>query len=91
MGQMLRTLGFAQAAGLFGVLGLVPVVGWVAYAVCSVWILIAMVIAVRQALDYDSTTRAIVVCIVAWVVMLTIQLVASFFGVGAAVVASQYR
>jgi len=91
MGQMLRTLGFAEAAGLIGVLGLVPVVGWIAYVVCSVWILIAMVIAVRQALDYDSTTRAIVVCIVAWVVMLMIQLVAAFFGVGAQVVANQYN
>jgi hypothetical protein len=91
MGQMLRTLGFAEAAGLFGVLGLVPVLGWAAYAVCSVWILIAMVVAVRQALDYDSTTRAIVVCIVAWVVMLAIQLIAGFFGIGAQVVASQYH
>lgn len=89
MGQMLRTLGFAEAAGLFGVLGLVPAFGWIVYAVCSVWILIAMVIAVRQALDYESTTRAIVVCIVAWIVMLAIQLVASFLGVGTAVVANQ--
>lgn len=89
MGQMLRTLGFAEAAGLLGVLGLVPVLGWIVYAMCSIWILIAMVVAVRQALDYDSTTRAIVVCIVAWIVMLAIQLVAGFFGVGAAVVANQ--
>jgi hypothetical protein len=89
MGQMLRTLGFAEAAGLLGVFGLVPALGWIVYAVCSVWILIAMVIAVRQALDYESTTRALVVCIVAWILMLVIQLVAGFLGVGAAVVANQ--
>ncbi|MEO8484691.1 MAG: YIP1 family protein, partial [Acidobacteriota bacterium] len=70
MGQMLRTLGFAEAAGMLGVFGLVPALNWPIFAVCSVWILIAMVIAVRQALDYTSTTRAIVVCIVAWIVML---------------------
>jgi hypothetical protein len=90
MGQMLRTAGFAQAAGLFGVLAIVPAIGWVVYLICSVWILIAMVIAVRQALDYDSTTRAIVVCIVAWLIMLAIQVLAAFFGVGAVVVAGQF-
>ena len=87
MGQMLRTLGFAQAAGLFGILGLVPLLALPIFWVCNIWILVAMVIAVRQALDYDNTTRAIVVCIVAWLIMLAIQLLVGFFGVGAAVVA----
>ena len=65
------------------------VVGSVIFLIVNVWILIAMVIAVRQALDYQTTTRAIVVCIVAWILMLAVQLVAGFFGVGAAVVAGQ--
>ena len=87
MGQMLRTLGFAQAAGLFGILGLVPLLALPIFWACKIWILVAMVIAVRQALDYDNTTRAIVVCIVAWLIMLAVQLLVAFFGVGAAVVA----
>jgi hypothetical protein len=88
MGQLLRTLGFAESAGLVGVLGLVPALSWVAVAVGSVWILIAMVVAVRQALDYTSTTRAIVVCIVAWILMLAIQLLAGLLGFGAQVAAA---
>jgi hypothetical protein len=32
--------------------------------VSTVWMLVAMVVAIRQALDYHSTGRAIVVCIV---------------------------
>jgi hypothetical protein len=86
---LLRTVGFAEAAGVLGVVSLAPVVGGAVFLVVNVWILIAMVIAVRQALDYTTTTRAIVVCIVAWVLMLAVQLVAGFFGVGAAVLAGQ--
>jgi hypothetical protein len=88
MGQMLRTLGFAEAPGLLGVLALLPVtgLGWTLIVVTSIWILVAMVIAVRQALDYETTTRALVVCIVAWLIMLAISLTAGFFGIGAATV-----
>jgi len=39
--------------------------------VASIWALIAMVIAVRQALDF-TTGRAILTCIVGWIVMVVI-------------------
>ena len=86
LGQVLRTVGFAESAGLLGVFGVVPYLGWVFTGVAMVWILIAMVIAVRQALDYDDTTKAVVVCVVAWLIMLVIQVAAAFVGIGAAVV-----
>jgi hypothetical protein len=35
------------------------------FALSGLWILAAMVVAIRQALDYDSTARAIAVCVVA--------------------------
>lgn len=84
MGQMLRTLGFAQAAGLFGIFGIIPFLGFLIQFVVSIWILVAMVIAVRQALDYDDTVKAIVVCLVAWLIMLAFTVVAGMFGFGAA-------
>jgi hypothetical protein len=87
-GQLLRTLGFAQAAGLLGVFGLLPRVGWLVFIVVSVWILVAMVVAVRQALDYEETSRAILVCGVAWLIMLAIQLAAAVLGVGVAVLSN---
>lgn len=55
MGQLMRTLGFAQSAGVLRVFGSVPVLGSLLLGIVSVWMLVAMVIAVRQALDYTST------------------------------------
>ena len=66
-GQLARTVGFAQSPGVFRVLGVVPVVGWIIFLVASVWMLVAMVIAVRQALDYTSTWRAIAVVLLSFI------------------------
>ena len=61
-GELLRTLGYSTAPGVFRVLAIIePIAGWV-FLICSVWMLAAMVVAVRQALDYRSTLRAIAVC-----------------------------
>jgi hypothetical protein len=82
MGQMLRTLGFSQSAGLFGVLGIVPVVGWLVVPVVWIWMIVASVVAVRQALDYDDTIKAVIVCLVAWVIMFIVTMVAGLMGIG---------
>lgn len=73
MGEMLRTLGFAQSPGLLRVLGVVPAIGPFALVVVSFWMLAAMVVAVRQALDYSSTGRAVGVCVIGWIVAVVIQ------------------
>lgn len=64
MGELLRTLGFAASPGLFGILGVLPGLTAPVFAVTSIWMLLAMVVAVRQALDYTSTSRAVAVCLV---------------------------
>lgn len=66
-GQLLRTLGFASAPGMIRVLGIIQGLGNIIALIASVWMLIAMVIAVRQALDYKGTLRAVVVCIIGWI------------------------
>jgi len=66
-GQMARTVGFAQSPGVLRVLGVVPVVGGIIFLVVSVWMLAAMVIAVRQALDYTSTWRAVAVVLLSFI------------------------
>ena len=38
----------------------------------TIWMLVAMVVAVRQALDYHSTYRAIGVCLLGWIVQAVI-------------------
>jgi len=62
--EMLRTTGFAAAPGTIGILGVVPGIGGLVLTVAWLWQLAAMVIAVRQALDYTSTGRAIAVCLI---------------------------
>ncbi len=71
-GELLRTIGFSSSPGLIRVLGIIPGLAGVVFLVASVWMLIAMVIAVRQALDYESTRRAVVVCVIGWVAQVSI-------------------
>ena len=67
-GQLARSLGFAQSPGVLRVFGVVPgVVGGIIFLVVSVWMLVSMVIAVRQALDYTSTLRAIGVVLIGFI------------------------
>ncbi len=66
-GQLIRTLGFAQAPGILRVLGIVPVIGGLIQLIVGVWILIASIIAIRQACDF-STGRAVLTTVVAWIV-----------------------
>ena len=80
-GELLRTIGFSSAPGLIRVFGIIPGLGPFVFAVAGVWMLIAMVIAVRQALDYKSTWRAVAVCAVGWIVQALIMMVIiSMFG-----------
>jgi hypothetical protein len=64
-GELLRTIGFASAPGILLVAALVPpLASWV-FLGCGVWMLVAMIVAVRQALDFEGpggTLRAIAVC-----------------------------
>ncbi len=66
--QLLRTTGFATAPGILGVLGFFPVFRGFIFFVTSLWSLIAFVVAVRQALDYTSTLRALCVCAIGWII-----------------------
>lgn len=66
VGQLMRTIGFSAAPGILRVFGVVPGATWPAFAITAVWMLIAMVVAVRQALDYESTARAVAVCALGW-------------------------
>ena len=68
-GELIRTLGFAYAPGLLVVLKVFPIIGNFVDPVVVILQLVAMTIAVRQALDFNSTVRAVGVCIVAFILM----------------------
>jgi hypothetical protein len=74
-GQLLRTLGFSAAPGVFQVFGIIPVIGAVISLAASLWQLAAMVVAVRQALDYESTGRAVLVCVVGFLLYVAVGIV----------------
>jgi len=70
-GELLRCIGFSDSPGVLAILGFIPLLGGLISLVVAIWTLIAMVIAVRQALDF-TTRRAILTCIVGWIVMVVI-------------------
>jgi hypothetical protein len=74
-GELLRTLGFAATPGLFQVFGMLPGAARPVFTLAIVWALAASVIAVRQALDYSSTGRALGVCALALLLALGIAVV----------------
>ena len=79
-GELLRTTGFSSSPGVLRILGVVPLLGTIIFVVCGIWMLVAMIIAVRQALDYKSTWRAVGVCFIGWVIqMILIWIVFSLF------------
>ncbi len=84
LGELLRTIGFSSSPGLVRALGIIPGLAGVVFFGASVWMLIAMVIAVRQALDYHSTLRAVGVCVIGWLaqILILVLLFAILGGLG---------
>jgi hypothetical protein len=81
LGELLRTIGFASSPGLIRVVGVIPGLHALVFTAASVWMLVAMIIAVRQALDFTATWRAVAVCLIGWTVQILI-LAALFIALG---------
>ena len=67
-GELLRTIGFSSAPGLIRIFGFTPELMTITFIGGGIWMLVAMIVAVRQALDYESTWRAIGVVIIGFLV-----------------------
>ena len=67
-GELLRTSGFSSAPGLIRIFGFTPELMTITFIGGGIWMLVAMIVAVRQALDYESTWRAIGVVIIGFLV-----------------------
>ena len=85
-GEMLRTLGFAQSPNVLliftGILGGIPLLGGLLRLALLIWVLLAGLIAIRQALDV-GTGKAVLTAIIGWIVMaIIVGIVASIFGLG---------
>ena len=79
VGELLRTIGFSSSPGLIRVLGIIPFLRGLVFMVAGIWMLVAMVIAVRQALDYQSTWRAVGVCMIGWIAQAAVLMLLFYF------------
>ena len=68
MGELLRTTGFSASPGLLRIFGLVPGLAVPISLAITVWMLLTFIVAVRQALDYASSARALAVCVLGWLI-----------------------
>lgn len=64
-GELLRTLGFAQAPGLLAIVGILPLMGVVTWII-PLWMLVTGFVAIRQALDFGNA-KTFLTIIVGWV------------------------
>jgi hypothetical protein len=81
LGELLRTTGFSSAPGLLRIFGVIPGLAGLVFGAASIWMIVAMVIAVRQALDYQGTMRAVGVCLIGWFIQsLLLALMFAFMG-----------
>jgi len=72
-GELLRTLGYAQAPAVLLVLGVIPfpLFGGLLAAVVGIWLLGTGIVAIRQALDFD-TGKAILTAFLGWLAAVAI-------------------
>lgn len=80
--KLLRTIGFSSSPGLIRVLGILPGLVRIVFFITSIWMLVAMVIAVRQALDYKSTGWAVGACLFGWLIQYPFLIIGLVFGGG---------
>ncbi len=74
-GQLLRTIGFSSAPGLIRIFGFTPDLMSITFIGAGIWMLVAMIIAVKQALDYGSTWRAIGVVVIGFLVQAIVLII----------------
>jgi hypothetical protein len=89
-GQLLRVVGFSAAPGVLAVFGIVPLLGAVVAFLAGLWQLAAMVVGVRQALDYTSTGRAVGVCLIGFIVYWLVNTLFLSMFLGAAYLSSAF-
>lgn len=73
MGELLRTIGFSSSPGLIRIFGVIPGLTSLIFFISSIWMFAAMVVGVKQALDYTSTSRAVGVCLLGWLVQVALS------------------
>jgi hypothetical protein len=86
--ETFRVIAFAAAPGLLGVVSIIPILGWLlmflVIPISWLWSMAAMVVAVRQVLDYTETFKAVIVVIIGFVVGLVCWGILAMMSIGVA-------
>lgn len=88
--ETFRTIGFAAAPGILGIITIIPILGWVILFVIWIWQIAAMVIAVRAVLDYTDTVKAVIVVVIGWVAYMIVAALIGMMFVGSAIMSGRY-
>lgn len=92
LGQLLRTTGFSSAPGLLRIFGFIPILGGIIGFAAALWMLASMVVAVRQALDYHGTGRAVAVVVIGFLFYIAVVAgITIIFGAGIGAIGSLAR
>ena len=65
--EMMRVLGYAKAPALLGIFSFIPCVGWLIALAGGILSLVAGILAIREAMDFD-TGDAIITVVISWVI-----------------------
>ena len=84
--ETFRTVAFAVAPGLLGIITIIPLLGWLLYFAIVLWQLAAMVVAVKEVLDYTDTVKAVIVVVIGMVLYFVVMGMIMAMTVGTAII-----
>lgn len=82
--ETFRTIAFAAAPGVLGIVTIIPILGWLLLFVLWLWQIAAMVVAVREVLDYTDTIKAVIVVVIGWLIQLVVIAILGMMFLGSA-------
>jgi hypothetical protein len=81
-GEVMRSLAFARAPGVLALFAFVPILGGLAALAAWLWTWLATVVAVREAMDFDTGRAVLTVILPTFVMFILVGMAAFVFGVG---------
>ncbi len=82
--ETFRTVAFAAAPGVLGIITIIPILGRLLWLALAVWSMVAMVVAVKAVLDYSTIGKAVIVVVIGWIVNLCVIFFLSIVMLGTA-------
>jgi hypothetical protein len=82
--ETFRTIAFAAAPGVLGIVTIIPILGWLLLFGLWLWQIAAMVVAVREVLDYTDTIKAVIVVVIGWLIQLVVIAILGMMFLGSA-------